>query len=504
MKMQLSMWMIANQLANFDIETDIQKDAPIVLRSARRAYATECVHVMPTGNDVLCTGDGGKILIRDIEIEYAFEIIQSIFDTYDAWNADILRSAAHNDFQAIVNDSWHAFHSPIVLLNEDFKVLAMTESTDMGGSDEEWAYLKENGYSSYRAIKNITQDGEWRKHRGKIDAQRFHFPDKKKMSSCISAAVIHDNVRYGRINVLEKDRPLNEGDMQLLSHLARTVAPYLSLYYMKDANSESYNVFLEMLKGHHTEKRVFETRMAYKQWSQSDTYVVMVIDFRGDRSVMRMCVQQLSAQLPHTELTLLEDHVIAIVNKTRDDYERIRRIIENMVVNCDKYLGVSLPFEGLTWVQHYYHQAAAAIQYGICFQNSNPAREGSVFEFYDYAADYLYETASGNDCAQLCACSPDAVSLVRESYRDGNDERSNTLYIYLKNDCSLSRTAQEMHLHKNTLLYRLKKIMDSLQYPTEDKYSRDYLYGSLRLLWLYQLKYPKLLARFCENELDQD
>ena len=59
-------------------------------------------------------------------------------------------------------------------------------------------------------------------------------------------------------------------------------------------------------------------------------------------------------------------------------------------------------------------------------------------------------------------------------------------------------------MHKNTLLYRLKKIMGSLEHPMLDKYDRDYMYDSITLINLYEKKYKELLNHFYENEFDQD
>ena len=223
--MRLSMWMIANQLTNFDLELDIESHAPINLRSARRAYATDCVHVYQEKNDVICDGGGNRIRIKDIDVEYAFEIVQSIFDTYDDWNYVIQESAAQNDFQTVIDFSWHAFHNPIVLLNEDFKVLAMTSSADLKGVDKEWDYLKENGYSSFYAVKSITEDRNWKEKRNRKEVQYYRCSDKEINTNCISKLVSYNNMRYGRINVLEWNRTLNEGDYQLLEHLERVVAP---------------------------------------------------------------------------------------------------------------------------------------------------------------------------------------------------------------------------------------------------------------------------------------
>ena len=52
--MKLSMWMIANRLKPLNPEFQISDGSPAVLKSARRAYATNCVYVFPSGNDVIC------------------------------------------------------------------------------------------------------------------------------------------------------------------------------------------------------------------------------------------------------------------------------------------------------------------------------------------------------------------------------------------------------------------------------------------------------------------
>lgn len=492
--MRLSMWMIANQLINFDIETDIKKNASVNLRSARRAYATECVHVYQREKNVICSSDDGTITIKDIDIGYAFEIIQSIFDTYDDWSNSIQESAAQSNFQAVVDDSWHAFHSPITLLNSDFKVLGMTSRDDLGEMDEEWNYLKKNGYSSIQAIQNINENREWLRKRGKSDAQRFHFSNKKILSNCLSVSVTYDNVIYGRINVLEKNRVLNDGDVQLLNHLARGIAPHLNLYYLNHLNLGSHSVFYEMLRGRKPDSRAFENRMGYKQWAASDTFVVMVIDFEGADSMLHVSMEQLDSHILSTELVIYRYSLVAVLNKTRNDWEKSQKELMDVAERCGRTAGISLPFEGLNWLEYYYRQACAAIRYGQMFESGEGKKV--CYEFYDYAILYLLETASGEKYNQLCACHPDVVGMIRA----GEEERLNTLYVYLRNDCSPTRTSQQLYLHRNTLLYRLKKIMDELEYSIVEKQDKDYMLFSIQLMRLYKRKYDRLLEGFVANE----
>lgn len=497
--MRLSMWMIANQLTNFDLELDIENHASINLRSARRAYATDCVHVYQVKNDVICAGGDNRIRIKDIDVEYAFEIVQSIFDTYDDWNYVIQESASQNNFQRVIDFSWHVFHNPIVLLNEDFKALAMTSTADLKEVDQEWEYLKENGYSSFQAIRNITADSIWQQKRNRKDAQYYHGPNKKEITNCLSISVVHNHTRYGRINVLEKNRSLNEGDCQLLDHLAKTIAPYLFSYYTASSASGGWNIFLDLLSGHRIHQQAFDNHMLYKQWDKNDTYVVLAIDFQNDSRIMHTCQQQLNSYVSSTEILIFKQSVVAIVNKTRSNYAEEEKRLESMAVKSGKKLGISLPSTGLVQLKYYYQQACAAIEYG---QLDEPG--SIVSSFYKYGLLWLMETPAGADFRQLCACHPDAVRMAKAHNQDLDENQLHTIYAYLKNECSPQKTSQEMYVHKNTLLYRLNKIMSNLEYPLHDKYDRDYMYYSITLINLYNRKYKELIKIFYENEFEQN
>ena len=113
--MKLSMWMIANRLSSLDLDLNIRDSAKPVLKSARRAYATNCVHVYQAGRDVICNGEGDYIRIKDTDITEAFELVQCVFDFYEDWMSDIMDLIKKKDFAELVNQCWYVFHNPMVL-----------------------------------------------------------------------------------------------------------------------------------------------------------------------------------------------------------------------------------------------------------------------------------------------------------------------------------------------------------------------------------------------------
>ena len=156
--MKLSMWMIANRLKPLNPEFQISDGSPAVLKSARRAYATNCVYVFPSGNDVICQWENDTIRLKDIQFDEAFEIIQGIFDFYEDWDAAIVSAAEQGDYQKILDESWHCFHNPMVLLDANCNVLAYSQQYKEVYVDEEWAHLMEYGCSSIDSIRFMRRD----------------------------------------------------------------------------------------------------------------------------------------------------------------------------------------------------------------------------------------------------------------------------------------------------------------------------------------------------------
>ena len=206
--MKLSMWMIANRICALEPELYIEEDAPICLRSARMAYATDCVHVYQSGADAVCQGIGGKIVLRDMDCQQAFEIIQSVFDIYDDWISGLLPVAGTEDYQRIVDESRQIFQNPVIFLDGDNRVLALSSQYGEKDIDREWEHLCRYGYSSLDYIQKFRRTYSQNDFYIKNKAQLFSFGPELDNCVTMSVAVYYDNLFCGRINVLETDRKL--------------------------------------------------------------------------------------------------------------------------------------------------------------------------------------------------------------------------------------------------------------------------------------------------------
>ena len=86
----------------------------------------------------------------------------------------------------------------------------------------------------------------------------------------------------------------------------------------------------------------------------------------------------------------------------------------------------------------------------------------------DYLWDFYIERFRAGNCEQL---RHQAVDVLLRS-ANGGGQLLDTLYCYLKHNCSLAATADAMDIHINTLKYRMNKIRDLIHFDLNNYESR--------------------------------
>ena len=132
-------------------------------------------------------------------------------------------------------------------------------------------------------------------------------------------------------------------------------------------------------------------------------------------------------------------------------------------------LGLSLPREDLTGVADAYHQSLLALQ-------SLPGGTGLAwFDELDPVYWVLQQQPAGN----LEALRDRLVGAVKEADPQGKLWR--TLVAYIRSPDDLQALAAELHVHVNTLRYRLKRIEELVHEPLARPETVAKLYLALQI-----------------------
>lgn len=122
--------------------------------------------------------------------------------------------------------------------------------------------------------------------------------------------------------------------------------------------------------------------------------------------------------------------------------------------------GVSVPFSNVFKAHEYYMQAKAILETGCRL-----APEQTVYTFEAYALHYMLHQSTGEFDADMLL----SPGLKRLRSCENSVDLWNTLHRYLDNECNASKTAQELYLHRSSLLPRLEKIRTMVHFDTPEQ-----------------------------------
>lgn len=479
--MKLSMWMIANQVWELDIKTDIQEDAPAVLNSARLAYATNCVHIYQEQDHVVCSGEGGQILFYDMEITRVFELVQAIFDAHEDWISDIREAADHENFQSVMDTSYKLFKNPLVLFDADNKVLGYTSIYGEHSLDSEWEYLCRYGYSSLNAVNMIKYSDNSSDFLSQ-DKKNYRFPENPSISlGGVSGRIYFNNVNCGHVNLIAKERELNPGDSQLLQELINAVTPVMGRALLAPAVQGASSVFLNLMLDKPWDPEALEMQLKYQNWKKDDIYYVTLVRFltpdepevinRQINSMMRMLMQNL------TDIVInvwKSDCILLSTRNLEQDYSSCS-VLRSLIVHNPVRIGFSLPdCCGITAISGFYRQADYALNRGTAEKKLH------AFEHFEAYAQEFILTSSADNEDKMLACMPAVLKLWQDAQK--GDEMFRTLKCFLDHERSIALTSAELFLHRNTTVYRIKKIQESMGIDLNDTPTRLYCHLSMVFL----------------------
>ena len=87
--MQLSLWMIYNQLYDYEVSMNINQTSNTMYNSIRLNKKEGCLTASQKGDDVLVYSKYECLTIKNVNVMDIFSVVQDIFDDYDHWANEI-------------------------------------------------------------------------------------------------------------------------------------------------------------------------------------------------------------------------------------------------------------------------------------------------------------------------------------------------------------------------------------------------------------------------------
>ena len=227
-------------------------------------------------------------------------------------------------------------------------------------------------------------------------------------------------------------------------------------------------------------KSEIEDALASIGWKTNDHYVVIVMQSNStDYADSRTNTAENALEEHFRDSIRLDmEGALALVVRYADNQESLsgawegyRGILESEGLHC----GVSTVFNEASLFWEYCNLAKLALDIGMRIEPEQA--------IHRYESIMLFHVV--NLCSQALdirlLCSEQILRIYEHDQKHGSD-LIQTLYVYLLENKSLIRASERLHVHRNTMVYRLAKINEIADLDMNDGKMRQNLLFSCTVL----------------------
>jgi hypothetical protein len=285
-----------------------------------------------------------------------------------------------------------------------------------------------------------------------------------------------DGVRVGAIVAYEERTSFTIRDLQIMKVFQNIITFYTTINQNVLRSRSALSEYLvDLLEKKPLIKHNINKILKYPNWKSTDEYIVLCVKCKNptDNSHLSVLCDSLETAMCRPQAFLYNNCAVAIVN-LKNVCSR-KQLLQELKIYIDKnsyFWGLSHEFFGITNFTAHYEQAIYALQQA----ELNEAPYKTMREVAKYC---IQEHMVDNTWIQTLI-HPDVPRLV--NYDINNRSRySHTLYWFLFYSCNYTDAANQLSLHRNTLIYRINRIQEIISANFMDPTERELLLLSFML-----------------------
>lgn len=437
--------------------------------------------------------DGADLLyVKDGDVNQIFERVQQIFEKYNQWDEEIVSTIMScASIQAIAKIGNKVFTNPFAIFDSSFYCLATGGNLPYQSKNPIWDTLSETKYAiNHDIIIRLRQalGKQLGKNEEIILIKQFEGGSNQPFD-ILMRYIFKDGIRLGNIGMTQIWAPITYGQAFLFDHFAKRLKYWFSHSRNIIISEEPIKQLVtNLLDGKPVTEDAIRTSVDWIGKKRAD--VLRLISFKpmssgesADNSNVPCSpyAEKLLSEIKQPQEIVLcyQDYILLIIHAADID-DSIRKYIDRMRNKLQSSfgstkIGISGPFDRFEDIRTAYIQAIEALNIGSRLDPS-----ADYYKYSDYAVAHMLDVF-------LKESAPDVFChhAVKKLYYydcDNGTEYRKTLEAYFLSMGNRIRTAEILHIHRNSLAYRLDKISELV--PLEEVSKNDLLYCliSCRLL----------------------
>ncbi|MCL2165715.1 MAG: helix-turn-helix domain-containing protein [Clostridiales bacterium] len=437
------------------------------------------------------------VINQNMDQKELLNAVRQVFSRIESWVMQMQESVlANRGMQDLMRLCEPIIGNHISVMDASFNLLAYTKNVE--ADDESLLHLVDSGYHpevaqpeetlqlllKHRPIEQFETAGE----DGLIvshDARVSQYATVKKLYR-------YNDSFYAIVTMVCSPREYSEA----IEELYKLLLKYITYYFVKEqpqfAQLRYIESFLsELIRNTFLSEDEAKNRARSLHLPFEGCFELNLIVFHDtlDIPAVRLA-QDLSIRLKDTNAIVYNRDILVLhrVAGTEDNESR-RKLLADMIGELPCNCGVSNTFESLWDMGSAYAQAQAAVSIGELLRLGENGESG--FRFYPYEAYWYYHLiANSIDITPSVLANSVAFKAVKtlQLYDEKHGSTlQKTLLSYLEQERNATSSGMLLHMHRNTVLYNIRKIEDILGLSLDEADTRMKL-----LLGLYAARMNRI------------
>lgn len=481
------MWIINSELANKYEITSIITDGNMILEGIRifpldGMEITENIVYIGSASDYFNIGLDNSVILAsmmDFIIIHCNDIIKvlndilEIFDKYRIF-AEKLKNASmtKKPFDNMLDIMHNLFKCPMLFGQKNLRIYSITEQYTDAEVYMGWSVVKELHTMPLELI-NSTVAPDMTRFSDAMQTVAIPVDEKEgKYFKYQIRSNIYVNMKlWGHLYLYYYNQEISKATIQLARYCADAYGEILEYIGDNDINSSQYTFLIDILDG----RKIDEKQLDAVYWQtgipKDAELVLYKIEFvKSD--YLQTFFEYIFMTLNHVirnKIIFSYQNCIIMIAQDNGKYEEpfltLSRISDKNMLCC----GSSYPFSDLKLINIAYHQATFVVNKLKRMKDTD-----IYFSRYDnYAFAGMIEYIRENFKYEAFVA-PQLFKLYKMDKEKGT-QYYKTLFWMLVNNCHSTEAAKQMYIHRNTLKYRMDRIMEIIKMDIYDSDVAAYL-----------------------------
>lgn len=386
--------------------------------------------------------------------EDVFRIAEEALIRFQSWSSRLLQTIIDNKGVATFLDIAHEMiGNPIMVTDINSCLVAYTQSDVY--DHEIWKVIIDTGYITYmdsspKRIEDLDH-AFWDGTAPKI------LNDEAVPDPLLVSKVFVDHKAAAMMIVVAIHKGVTAGMIDYCLHACNL----LSLEFRNRAAAEkgrnaNKEFLLDLIKGNFRKRDQIQSRLEHIDWSPGRNNTIMVApcnSFDENGITAEKAAGQLQMILTDSIIVIYKESIVCLVPHRRREplSEFVTERLELFLKEYDCHLGISDSFEDLMKCREEYSNALQTVKTALSGYGGERIHHYPDYAFLNIRNILMEHQPIETFCDK-------ALFKLMEYDSAMNTDYTYTLYLYIRNNLSPGKTAEQLFIHRSSINHRLKKI----------------------------------------------